>query len=233
MPALADLLDVQDLDLQLDRLRNERQSLPELERYKELHTELTSTEKLLGIQRDELRQLELDTDKADGELSILESRLEETEKRLFSGGMSARETENLRIQVAQIRAQKGSAEELVLGLLEKLDPARETVGDTERGMEALEAEKTEIETQIKTDWKRIDAEMARKQGRRDEAVAPVPADLVELYEKLRMSKQGVAIAALGHGVCGGCRLSLSAAEQSEVAASDPPRCVHCRRLLVV
>ncbi|MPZ52373.1 MAG: hypothetical protein GEU79_06500 [Acidimicrobiia bacterium] len=233
MPALADLLDVQELDLQLDRLRHERQSLPELDRYKKVANDLSKVEKRLEKEGAELRQLELDTDKADGELTIVESHLEETEKRLFSGGMSARETENMRAQVDQIRTQKGTAEELVLGLLEKLDTSRDIVKTTEGEQATLNQEKESLESQIKGIWKRIDAEMERKQQRRDEAVAPVPADLVELYDKLRQSKEGVGIAALANGVCGGCRLSLSALERSEVAEMDPPRCVHCRRLLVV
>lgn len=233
MPALADLLDVQELDLQLDRLRQERQSLPELERYKELHSELTKTEKKLEKQNTELKQLERETDKADGELSILEMHLEETEKRLFSGGMSGRETENMRNQVAQIRTQKGTAEEEVLGLLERLDPAREEVAELQRLVEEMGKEKEELEEEIKGIWKRIDAEMSRKQERRDEAIAPVPTDLVELYEQLRETKEGVAISALENGVCGGCRLSLSPGERADVEKDDPPRCVHCRRMLVV
>ena len=64
-------------------------------------------------------------------------------------------------------------------------------------------------------------------------VPSIPDDLIEVYERLRQTKQGVAIGRLDDGQCGGCHLHLSAAEQLEAAGSDPPRCVHCRRLLVL
>jgi predicted nucleic acid-binding Zn-ribbon protein len=56
--------------------------------------------------------------------------------------------------------------------------------------------------------------------------------MVELYETLRQSKEGVAIGRFEHGVCGGCHMTLSPAEQIEAFDAEIPRCVHCRRLLV-
>jgi predicted nucleic acid-binding Zn-ribbon protein len=53
-----------------------------------------------------------------------------------------------------------------------------------------------------------------------------------MYEKLRHSKEGVAIGRFEHGVCGGCHMALSPAEQAEAFSDEIPRCVHCRRLLV-
>jgi predicted nucleic acid-binding Zn-ribbon protein len=42
----------------------------------------------------------------------------------------------------------------------------------------------------------------------------------------------VAVGRLADGICGGCHLRLSAAEQVEVLRDFPPRCMHCRRILV-
>lgn len=92
--------------------------------------------------------------------------------------------------------------------------------------------KDELEKSIKEHWRRIDAEIARKEERKAEAVAPIAPDLIELYDKLRRIKEGVAIASFDHGVCGGCHMALSPAEQEEAFRDDLPRCVHCRRLLV-
>ena len=123
-------------------------------------------------------------------------------------------------------------EERVLTMLERLDPARELVADLEARREEISREKAGFEATIKSEWKQIDAELARKEERKAEAMAPVPGDLVELYETLRRSKDGVAIGRFEHGVCGGCHMTLSPAEQIETFAVDLPRCVHCRRILV-
>lgn len=232
LTSLADLLDVQALDSQIDRLLDERQSLPELQAYKEAHDRVTSIEEELGQARADLRELELALDKAEGELEILELKLDEHETRLFAGGMSARETEHMRLEVQSLRGQKDALEVRVLGHLEEVDPMRAAVSQLEDRAANEGRAKDELEKSIKEHWRRIDAEIARKEERKAEAVAPIAPDLIELYDKLRRIKEGVAIASFDHGVCGGCHMALSPAEQEEAFRDDLPRCVHCRRLLV-
>ena len=60
----------------------------------------------------------------------------------------------------------------------------------------------------------------------------IDEDLVILYEDLRETRDGRAVGALSGGVCGACHLMLSSAEENEARRQDPPRCVHCRAILV-
>lgn len=123
-------------------------------------------------------------------------------------------------------------EERVLTMLEEIDPARAGSAEIEAELESIEATRSELETSIKQQWKTIDAEIARKEDRKEQALQPIDAEMLEMYEKLREIKEGVAVAAYDHGVCGGCHMTLSPAEQEEAFAADLPRCVHCRRILV-
>jgi uncharacterized protein len=179
-----------------------------------------------------LRQIELDTDKAEGELEILEEKLQQHETRLFAGGMSARETEHMRLEVQGLRGQKGASEERVLGLLDQLDPAREDVA-------RLEAQRQVLARRSRS-WSRRSptsgADRCRagpQGGAQAGGDLPIPEDLVELYEKLRSTKEGVGVGRLDNDTCGGCHMRLSPAEVAEVKKADPPRCVHCRRILVI
>ena len=232
LTSLADLLDLQEIDLQIDRLLDQRQSLPELDAYKQAHEKVQARQADRDVEAAELRTIELDLDKAEGELELLEIKLEEHETRLFAGGMSARETEHMRLEVQSLKGQQGALEERVLGMLEAVDPARSKVAAIDEELSDIAAEKDRLEADIKAQWKAIDAELARKEERKAEALAPIPPDLLELYEKLRGIKEGVAVASYDHAVCGGCHMTLSPAEEEEAFKSDLPRCVHCRRLLV-
>ena len=232
LTSLADLLDLQEIDLQIDRLLDQRQSLPELASYKALHDAGTAKETEREAAGTELKQLELELDKAEGQLEMLEAKLTEHETRLFAGGMSARETEHMRLEVQSLQGQRGTMEERVLNMLEGIDPARAGVATLESELAEIERRKGELEVTIKGQWKAIDAELARKEDRKQEALAPIEPELLELYEKLRQIKEGVAVAAYDHGVCGGCHMTLSPAEQEETFATAIPRCVHCRRILV-
>ena len=230
--SLADLLDVQELDLQIDRLLEERQSMPELDQYKALHDQLGEIEAQHEEETRRLKELELELDKSEGELELLEIKLDEHETRLFAGGMSARETEHMRLEVQSLKGQKDAMEEKVLQLLDGIDPAREASKAREEQITAVNASKDKLESVIKAEWKRIDAELARKEERKAEAIQAIDAELIDLYEKLRRIKEGVAVAPFDHGVCGGCHMTLSPAEQEEAFADELPRCVHCRRILV-
>lgn len=232
LTSLSDLLDVQDIDLQIDRLLHQRQHLPELAEYKATHEHLESLQTELDVAASSLRELELDFDKSEGELEMLEAKLKEHETRLFAGGMSGKETEHMRLEVESLRGQREAMEERVLRLLDTVDPVRDTVKDLESRIESLIATKAELEESIKAEWKRIDAELARKEERKLEAVIPVPQDLMELYEKLRPIKEGVAVGRFENGVCGGCNMALSPAERDQAFSDETPRCVHCRRILV-
>ena len=231
--SLADLLALQDLDIQIDRLLEQRQSLPELEAYKAVHSSLEQLESERETSAGALRELELELDRSEGEFELLELKLDEHETRLFSGGMSARETEHMRLDVQSLRGQREAMEEKVLQLLEGIDPVRDSMKSLETDISSATKKKDELGTSIKTQWKQIDAELARKEERKKEAVGPIDDGLMELYEKLRRLKEGVAVASFDHGVCGGCHMTLSPAEQEEAFADDLPRCVHCRRILVV
>lgn len=229
---LYDLLEVQKIDLEIDRLLDRRQSLPELAEYRKTHELIQTLEARHGEAAEQLRDLERQVDKAEGELSILEAKLQEHETRLFAGGMSGKETEYMRLEVESLRGQREAMETRALSLLDQLDPAREEVAALQKQLDEAREELSRLDGIIRQEWKQIDAELTRKEERKKEALVPVPAHLVGLYEELRRTKEGVAIAAFEHGVCGGCHMSLSPSEREEAFSEELPRCVHCRRILV-
>jgi uncharacterized protein len=229
---LSDLLDVQKIDLEIDRLLDRRQSLPELEEYRGIHQRLKRLDRDKAEAEASLRELELTLDKAEGELSILEAKLKEHETRLFAGGMSGRETEYMRLEVESLRGQREALEGRVLQMLDGIDPARETLARLLSKIGEASASRDQLDSAIKTQWSEIDADLGRKEQAKKEAIAPVDPELLDLYDNLRRLKEGVAIASFDHGVCGGCHITLSPSEQEEVLSLDLPRCVHCRRILV-
>ncbi|MGH8928087.1 MAG: zinc ribbon domain-containing protein [Acidimicrobiia bacterium] len=230
---LSDLLDLQAVDLAIDRLLHQRQTLPELTRYQEAAGVRDRLEAARKAKAGELRSAELDLDKAEGELELVEIRLKEAETRLFAGGMSGRETEQKRLEVQGLRGQQGALEERVLGLIDQVDPLRSEVGKLDDELATSNAEVVALEETISAAWKRIDAQIKLHEEEKAEVARNISGDLLALYEQLRKSKEGVAVGRLSGGVCGGCHLALSFPEQAEAADWDPPRCIHCMRILVL
>ena len=230
---LSDLLDLQDVDLTIDRLIHQRQTLPELKTYQEAAGRRERFEALRSEKAAVLRSLELDLDKAEGELELVEIKLKESETRLFAGGMSGRETEQKRLEVQSLRGQQSALEDRVLGLIDQVDPVRTEVGGLDGQLNETGQEVARLEEVIAAAWRQIDAQIGRQEESKREIAVTISPELIALYEQLRKSKEGVAVGRLTGGVCGGCHLALSLPEQTEAADWDPPRCLHCMRILVL
>ena len=97
--SLADLLDLHEIDLDIDRLLEERGSLPELERYKAAHGDVERLTKAKAEADAELKSADLGLDKSNGELEILAAKAAAEQNRLYAGGISARDADYLRREV--------------------------------------------------------------------------------------------------------------------------------------
>ena len=231
--SLADLLDLQEVDLQIDRLLHERQSLPELEEYRKAHGHHEALTAELATAEQALRETSLELDKTEGELEINVGRLDAEQNRLYAGGMSARDADYLRREVEMLTRKRGEAETLVLELMESRETEEAAVTDLKGRLEEASEAVAEVGGVIKGAWGGIDSQLAAKESRKTEMVALIEEDLLDLYDQLRGTKEGVAVGALTDGICGGCHLKLTAAEVIDAKRTDPPRCIHCRRILVI
>ncbi len=231
--SLEDLLDLQVVDLEIDRLLHRRATLPELEKYRAAHDARTEVEARLREAESELRATSLELDKAEGELMLLEDKREIEERRLYAGGLSARETDHLRQEVEMLTKQSSQAEDGVLELMERKEQQQAAATELQDELRQAQAAEDELEAQVRALWAEIDAEIARKEARKADIIPVIPPDLLELYDEARSKRDdGVAVGRFAEGVCGGCHLKLSAAETHEVLKHYPPRCLHCNRILV-
>jgi len=104
------------------------------------------------------------------------------------------------------------------------------------------AERAAIATDVKSVTARrdeilaeIDEQASKAADRRAGVAAEEPADLLDLYERLRVQHGGVGAAALRRGQCQGCHLSLNTVDLNAIRAAEPDevvRCEECRRILV-
>ena len=229
---MADLLDLQGVDSAIDKLLDDRGNLPALAQYRTAHTTAVATAATQTTCDATLRSLNLAVDKTEGELVLAEEKLQQKEQRLFAGGMNAKETENMRMEVDSLRRQKSTMEDELLDLFDQRDTAEAEAKDATEVAETSKSAERSLEAEIATAWKEIDAEVARKEARKGDIAPEVDEELMELYTELRNSRGGVVVGGLDGRTCGACFLELSAAEHHEALQEHPPRCIHCGSILV-
>ena len=70
------------------------------------------------------------------------------------------------------------------------------------------------------------------QGRRKEVAAALTAGVLELYERIRVARPGVAVAEVRDGLCMACNVRLRPQRYNEVRSSDAlMTCDNCNRIL--
>ncbi len=229
------LLELADLDAGLGRLEHRRRGLPEIAEYQRIETrdgELRDELTVLEAQESDLKREQA---KAEADVEQVRSRVERDRSRLDAGQVSSpRELENLQSEIISLGRRQSDLEEIVLDVMERREEA-------ERRRGALTAERGELAQQREDVGARRDAALAEIGGQVDKAAglragvaSGVPADLLELYDKLR-AQHGVGAAMLRGGRCEGCHLSLNAVDLAAYRAAGPDevlRCEECRRILV-
>jgi uncharacterized protein len=230
------LLELADLDAELGRLEHRRRSLPE-------HVELSQLEQRDRELRDEIAALEAregdlkrEQSKADADVEQVRARIARDRSRLDAGQVnSPRELENLQSEIESLLRRQSNLEDVELDVMERLEAAQSRL--KEAG-----AERSAVSTDLEAVTGRRDVALAEISGlsgvaaeRRAAVVAEEPADLIDLYERLRAQHGGVGAAALRRGQCQGCHLSLNTVDLNAIraaAADDVLRCEECRRILV-
>lgn len=232
MGPMFDLVALQSVDLEIDRLERNKVNLPALAELRGLHDHRKVVESEHGENAGELRTLDLQFDRTNGELQIMEERLRIAEKRLFGGGMSSKETENRRLEVESLRVNIDERESEALDLMERRERVASRVEGLSADLEEARQREGEVGAVVRKAWEEIDVELTKLRSERADLVAPVPPRVMKVYENLRRDRGGLAAGRLEGSTCGGCRLALSESERQEAAESNPPRCPHCRRFLV-
>jgi predicted nucleic acid-binding Zn-ribbon protein len=230
--SLGDLLDLHELDLEIDKLLDDRGSLPELERYRSAHEEVGRLDKARVEADAALKTADLGLDKSNGELEILAAKAAAEQNRLYAGGISARDADYLRREVDMLYAKVSSMEDDVLHFIEQKELAEQLVAQLAEDYAVATGERDELKAIITDKWRVIDKQLEMKESQKADAIKAVDEHYLEIYDDLREHKSGRVVGPLVDGVCGSCHLKLSAGEAARAVKDDPPRCIHCRAILV-
>ena len=236
MTSFERLLEVQDHDTAVDRLRHSRTHLPERAELAALQKrdreiEIRISETTYQLRTIEERQATLESEAAD-----MARRIRDIEKRMYSGEVSA--TRDLLAMTAEIEGLKSrcsSLEDQALGAMEEAEPLGASVATMVEERAAIRSEAVALQTTLQAAEVEIEAEVAAEEERRARAAEGMPADLLQTYEKLRSTLGGVGAARLVGTSCSGCHLTLPASEVARMKREPPDTlvlCDQCGRILV-
>ncbi len=230
------LLELADIDAELTRIEHRRRGLSEhaeLQRLEARDGELRDSIAALTAQNSDLKREQA---KAEADVEQVRARIERDRSRL-DGGMvnSPRELENLQSEVQSLHRRQSDLEEVVLDVMERLETAQGDLARATAEREQLATQLTEVTAAKDAAVGELGEQSVKAADRRVEIASAIPADLLDLYDKLRAQHGGVGAAALRLRRCQGCNLTLNTVDLNAIRAAPEDevlRCEECRRILV-
>jgi len=229
------LLDLQAIDTRLDQIVHARTHLPQLAELADLQGKARLIDDQLVRSRTELGDVQREVAKAESDVQLVRDRAARDQARLDTGTGSAKDLQAIQHELTSLARRQSELEDIELEVMERAEAAESDVAELERGrgelttrIEALEAARDEA-------FARLDAEAGDIGAPRTTVVDEVGADLVTLYEKIRVANGGTGAAALRQRRCGGCQLELNPVEIQRIRSAPDDevlRCEECRRILV-
>ncbi len=226
----ATLFQLQQLDLELERLLAEQQAIvrslqgsPTLRRLRAEH----------AAAQQQLRACEQAQREAELALEDLNHRLAVQGERLYSGSVtSSRELNALQQEIQHLRTAQDRQEDEVLAAIAAEEAQRELLQHSKEALRAAEQTRAQESATSETRRAQLEARKQELQSRRTQLITGMNAAYVQRYESMRRTKQGRAVSRVEQNSCQWCRVILTPSELQHVrTSSELQTCTNCGRIL--
>lgn len=226
----ATLYQLQQLDLELERLIAEQQALTSslqgdsaLKKLRAEH-DIAQQQLHLGLQAQK---------EAEWALEELDRRMRMQEQRLYSGVVTnPKELYALQQEVQHLRAQQNRQEEMALEVILATESLQEIANGKAEALRQAEEKWAEINAAGMIRRDQLNVKRQELQANREQFVSDIDTNLLKRYDTLKRTKQGRAVSKVDQNSCQWCRVILTPSELQRVRVSaDLQMCSNCGRIL--
>jgi predicted nucleic acid-binding Zn-ribbon protein len=230
MTSAADLLALQDIDLKRDSRRallaDIESRLGETEELIASRDAVTEAEAVLEGLRRQQRELE-------AQLQDLDAKIAPFETKLYDGSVrNPKELTDLQREVDSLKARRGKLDDDGLSLLDVVENATNELAARRAALQEAESEWRASQDAMTSDRERAQRESGALEAERERWTAGMDKLPLQLYENLRLKRQGRAVARVERGTCQGCRIGLPTHVVQRVRTGAVlVQCPSCERIL--
>lgn len=226
----AALFQLQQLDLELERLVAEQQAITQSIQgnatLQKVRTENSRAQQQLraGLQAQK---------EAEWTLEELNRRLAAQEQRLYSGTvLNPKELSALQQEVQHLRAQQSRQEDTALEVMDAAESLQEQARQKAAALQQAEEQWQRDSASILIRRDQLETRKQELQAKRAQVVSSIDAGYTTRYDAMRRTKQGRAVSKVEQNSCQWCRVILTPSELQRVRTSDQLQtCTNCGRIL--
>jgi len=224
------LFQLQQLDLELDRLVTEKQTIttslqgsPTLRKVRAQY-EAAQQQLRSGLQAQK---------EAEWTLEDLTRRLTELENRLYGGSVNnSKELQALQMEAQRLRAQQNRQEEIVLESIDATEAQSKHVEQEHELFNTADEAWQQERTQLQQRLDQLEVRVQELHRKRTAQTQSLDENLLKRYETLRRTKQGRAVSKVEQSSCQWCRVILTPSEIQRVRLNmEIQTCMNCGRIL--
>ena len=225
------LIGLQAIDTQIYVLSKEKASMPGHLRSIDEMLELKKT----GIKHseDNLRNIQLKLKEKEVGLQQKEEQIKKLQGQLYALKTN-KEYATMLTEIEGIKSDNSLIEEDILKFMDEIELAKKKISEEKELFKAEEVSAQKEKESINLKAKEIDLRLSELNEKRNNIAPHIEKQVISRYEKILKNKDGLAIARIEDGSCGGCHLNLPPQVISEVKLrEDIIVCGSCLRILYI
>ncbi len=178
------------------------------------------------------KEVERDVRRAEADLELVENRISKDKQRLAVSSDS-KVIAGIQHELESLAKRQGELEEAQLILMESIDQSNLEQEAIQLERKRLQAELSAATESAALDIANLSTELSTVNGEMAEIRKAVSAELVELFDKIRV--RGTAVGKLKDSTCGACNMNLTSTAVGQLSAvpnDELARCPECSAILV-
>ena len=228
-PNVAKLLELQEVDQESVSLTKDIDSLPAEEARR--RKKLDELERVAATCREKVTKTEVDTRSLETAIKGSDQEINKLNERLNTVRNNAEYQATL-FQIEAVRKERDATQEECLKLIEGIDPLKAELA----AAEAAAAEERKVMDGFLREAEALRTSragaIAEVKARRDAMTEPLPEDLLETYEGLFKTRDGLAVCAVEDTYCQGCFNKVTMNDVAKLMGkSSIVLCGSCQRIL--
>lgn len=231
MTSAADLYALQEIDLRRDA---RRAVIADIEARLDETEAVRAARQAVAEAEEDLKGLQALQRKLDARLEDMDAKIKPLETKMYDGSVrNPKELTDMQKELTHFKAQRGKLDDEGLELIEAIEETSKLLAQQTEALRQAEAEWKQEKHDLLEQKSEAESDFTSLEGQRGGQTADMDRGMLGLYESLRSSKAGRAVALVKRGSCEGCRITLPTHLVQRMRGGGVLiQCPNCDRILV-
>jgi uncharacterized protein len=231
MTSTADLFALQEIDLRRDA---RRAVIADIEARLDEPENVRAARQAAQETEEDLADLQTLQRKSDDRLEDLDAKIKPLEIKMYDGSVrNPKELTDMQKEVDSLKKQRGKLDDAGLEVIEAIEETSRLLAQQREALRQAETQWKQDHEELLEQKSEAEGDFATLDKERNGRTADMDRAMLGLYESLRTSKAGRAVALVVRGSCQGCRITLPTHLVQRMRGGGVLiQCPNCDRILV-